>query len=74
MEQNKNIFNISWKACFRIGFSIFLLFLALTYWKPLMGLVLRLFSAATPVFIGIGIAYVVNILMEFYEKHFFRRL
>ena len=71
MEQNKQSFNISWKACFRIGFSIFLLFLALTYWKPLMGVVLRLLSAATPVFIGIGIAYVVNILMEFYESHFF---
>lgn len=71
MEQNKQPFNISWKACFRIGFSIFLLFLALTYWKSLISLVLRLLSAATPVFIGIGIAYVINILMKFYERHFF---
>ena len=71
MEQNKQPFNISWKACFRIGISIFLLFLALTYWKSLMSLVFKLLSAATPVFIGIGIAYVVNILMEFYERHFF---
>lgn len=62
---------IKWKNCFRVGVSIFVLFLCCTYWKTVAGFLAKLFSAATPLFIGLAIAYVLNILMSFYERHYF---
>lgn len=62
---------IKWKNCFRIGISVFILFLCCTYWKTVSGFLAKLFGAATPLFIGLAIAYVLNILMSFYERHYF---
>ena len=62
---------IKWKDCFRIGISLFVLFLCCSYWKMIAGFLVKLFSAATPLFIGLAIAYVLNILMSFYERHYF---
>lgn len=62
---------IKWKNCFRVGVSIFVLFLCCSYWKTAAGFLAQLFSAATPLFIGFAIAYVLNILMSFYERHYF---
>lgn len=62
---------IKWKNCFRVGVSIFILFLCCTYWKTAAGFVGKVLSAATPLFIGAMIAYVLNILMSFYERHYF---
>ena len=62
---------IKWKNCFRVGVSIFVLFLCCTYWKTAAGFLAKLLSAATPLFIGLAIAYVLNILMSFYERHYF---
>lgn len=62
---------IDWKICFRVGLSIFLLYLCIHYWSAaarLLGLVVR---AATPLLIGCMVAYVVNILMSCYERHWF---
>lgn len=56
---------IRWKNCFRVGASIFVLFLCCTYWKTAAGFLAKLLSAATPLFIGLAIAYVLNILMSF---------
>ena len=57
---------IKWKNCFRVGVSIFILFLCCTYWKTAAGFAGTLFRAATPLFIGAVIAYVLNILMSNY--------
>ena len=64
---------IEWKTCFRVGTSIFLLYLIIFYWKNVAALISSLFSAAAPLLIGFVIAYVLNILMSFYEKHFFTK-
>lgn len=62
---------IEWKSCVRICISLFVLFLAVTYWKAFSKFVVLIFTACTPLFIGAVIAYLVNILMTFYERHFF---
>lgn len=60
-----------WKSCFRIGVSAFLLFLCITYWTPFTKFLGTLFGAAMPLIIGCVIAYILNILMSFYERHYF---
>lgn len=62
---------IQWKNCFRICASVFLLFLCMTYWTPFASFTKLLVSAAAPLLIGCVVAYVVNILMSFYERHYF---
>ncbi len=63
--------NITWKNCFRICASIFVLFLCMYYWEAISGLLSVALGAATPILIGLAIAYVLNILMSFYERHYF---
>ena len=67
----KSQITISWLTCFRVMVAIFVLYLAITWWRPLAGLIWHMISAATPLFIGIAIAYVVNILMTKYETWYF---
>lgn len=62
---------IDWKTCFRVGASVFVLFLCIHYWPNISGLIGKCFSAAAPVFTGCVMAYIINILMSFYERHFF---
>ena len=62
---------IDWRTCFRIGASIFILFLCIHYWPNISGLIGKCFSAAAPVLTGFVMAYIINILMSFYERHFF---
>lgn len=62
---------IEWKTCFRVCASMFLLYLCILYWKSAVDLAGAFFGAATPLLIGCGIAYLINILMDFYEGHYF---
>lgn len=62
---------IEWKTCCRIGVSIFLLFLCIHYWNAAAGIFLTMLRSAAPLLTGCVIAYMVNILMSFYEKHYF---
>lgn len=64
---------LEWKSCLKIGVTVFLLFLAVHYWEPVMTAVKLIFSAAAPIVIGFVIAYIINILMTFYEKRFFAK-
>lgn len=64
---------LEWKTCLRMGITIFLLFLAIHYWEPLMTGAKLLLSAATPILAGFVVAYIINILMVFYEKRFFAK-
>lgn len=62
---------IEWKSCLRLGISVFILFLCIHYWGAFTG-VLRLgIGAAAPLLTGCVIAYIINILMSFYERHYF---
>lgn len=62
---------LEWKSCFRIGISLFLLYLGITYWSSFTSLLGLLVTAAMPLLIGCVIAYILNILMSFYERHYF---
>ena len=62
---------IQWKTCFRVGFSIFLLYLCINYLGVMQDFFLKALGAASPILIGCAIAYVVNIIMVKFEKHYF---
>ena len=58
---------LDWKTCFRICASVFVLYLCIFYWESLAGLIGMFLSALSPIVLGLVIAYVLNILMSFYE-------
>ena len=64
---------IEWKTCIKIAVCLFGLYLAITYWGSIAGFIGLVLGAASPLFIGAGIAYVVNLLMSFYERRFFAK-
>ena len=64
---------ISWKTCLKVASAAFLLFLAIHYWTWLERSAALLLDALGALLLGIAIAYVVNILMSFYERHYFPR-
>lgn len=51
--------------------GLFILYLAIRYWDGAVGLVSMAVSAATPLIAGAVIAYILNILMSFFERHYF---
>lgn len=65
--------NIEWKQLRKIGFSIFLLYLAVYYWHEVAKLIHTCFNAFIPVTVGIVIAYMINIMMDMYEDYFFKK-
>ncbi len=65
--------SLSWKTCIRVGVVAFFVFLAVAWWEPLLGLLGRMFNAAMPLFLGFIIAYMVNILMSVFERHYFTK-
>ena len=64
---------LQWKTCLRAGVTVALVYLAIHYWGPVSAALGVLLGAAWPLLLGAGIAYVVNILMRFYETHIFRK-
>jgi len=62
---------ITWRNLFRIGILFFALYLCIHYLDAVQSFVALILGAATPFFVGFAIAYVVNILMSFYEKIYF---
>lgn len=62
---------LEWKTCIKIGLSAFLLYLCIQYWPSAAKLLSTALSAAMPLIVGCIIAYPVNILMRFYERHYF---
>ena len=64
---------LEWKTCLKVGVSVFLLYLCIHYWQPVMAVIGEAFGAAAPLLIGCIVAYPINILMSFYERKFFPR-
>lgn len=62
---------LEWKTCLRVGVSAFALFLCVYYWDVAAGFLSALFGAVAPILLGGVLAYLVNILMSFYERHWF---
>lgn len=59
------------KKILKICGCVFLLYLAMTYWEVAAGFLKGVFHASFPLILGAGIAYIVNIPMSFYERHYF---
>lgn len=66
-EFDKDVKKIIWLVV-----GLFALFLAIRYWAVIEGMVTLGFDAATPLLVGCVMAYVINILMNFYEKWYDR--
>lgn len=64
---------LEWRSCLRAAVTIFLLYLAIYYWAAVMKLLGLVLGAAMPLVTGFIIAYVLNILMSFYERYYFRK-
>ena len=62
---------IEWKNCIRVGISIFVLYLAIHFWPDVVDIFQAIIGAASPLILGCIIAYIVNILMSMYERHYF---
>ncbi len=62
---------LEWKTCFKVGLSIFVLYLCIHYWGNISGILFALLGAALPLLGGCIVAYLVNILMSLYEKIYF---
>lgn len=69
--KGRTLMKVDWKSCVRIGISVFLLYLCITYWPAFADLLHSLLQAATPLLLGCVLAYAINILMTFYEAHYF---
>ena len=61
------------KTYLKIGGGVLLLFLCIHYWENIEGFIGLAFSAAFPLLVGCIIAYMVNILMVWFEKRYFPR-
>lgn len=59
------------KIVFSIAAAIILVFVCVHYWPSLSDFLGKLISAAKPIIFGFAVAYPTNILMSFYERHFF---
>lgn len=64
---------IDWKTCLRVGISVFVLYIAMHYWTATASVIKTFISAVLPLFIGAVIAYPLNILMSFFERHIFSK-
>ena len=64
---------LQWKTCFRICASLFLLYLCIFYWEGVSKFFGTFLKALSPLLLGLVIAYVLNILMSWYERHYFRK-
>lgn len=64
---------IEWKTCGKIGISIFLLYLAIYYWAGVSSFLGRLLASLVPLFSGFIIAFIIGILLEFYDRSLFKK-
>lgn len=62
---------INWKTCLKVGITIFLVYIAISCWEDISGVLTAVIAATFPLAIGAVIAYVINIPMTFYEKYYF---
>lgn len=62
---------LKWDTCIKMAVTAFALYLAVQYWPAVGELLSLVVGAASPLLIGCVIAYLVNILMSLYERHYF---
>ncbi len=64
---------LRWKTCLKAVVSLFILFLLIHYWDIISGFAELALGALKPLILGGVIAYIVNILMCFYENTIFKK-
>ena len=64
---------LEWKSCLRVAITVFILYLAIYYWATVMNVLGLVIGAGMPILTGFIFAYVLNILMSFYERCYFRK-
>lgn len=62
---------LEWKNCIRLAITVLALFLITKYWDTAINLCGLAISASIPLLLGCIIAYIANILMSMFERHFF---
>ena len=62
---------IDFKIVASVAVAIIVVYLSTRYWPNIAGVIGSVFSAATPIIFGFVVAYPINILLSFYERHFF---
>lgn len=62
---------IDFKSCLKIGITVFILYLCIHYWSVAAGLIKTVIGAVMPLIIGAVLAYPLNIITSFYERHCF---
>lgn len=67
-QKEEFFMEIKWKSCVKLGVTVMILFLLMHYWATFSGLAHIAFGAALPLLLGCAIAYIVNILMSFFER------
>lgn len=72
-EKRRKSVEIKRKSCLKVICSIIFVYVVIHYWGNIEGFVKLGISAAMPLIIGGIMAYAVNILMSFYEKHYFTK-
>lgn len=61
---------LEWRICGKILAVVAGVYLIISYWNPFLEIIELGTKACTPLILGGGVAYVVNILMSCYEKYF----
>lgn len=64
---------IEWKSCFKLGLTCFLVFLGIYYWASIAQFGAVLITAGKSLILGCVIAYILNILMSFYERFYLQK-
>lgn len=62
-----------WNTVFKLGICIFLLYLCILYWPGVSRLLFMILHASMPLIVGAIIAFPLDILSTFYERHFFSK-
>ncbi len=62
---------LSWNTCLKVGVTLFALYLAILLLPGALSLGKALVHASMPLILGGVVAYLANILMSFYERHWF---
>lgn len=53
--------------------GLFLLYLCIRYWDGFVSILSLAVNAAAPLILGAVIAYILNILMSFFERHYLKK-
>lgn len=69
-ERTERRMRIGWKTWIRGGIVFALIYAVIHYWDAVFSAAGKVVSAAKPLLLGLVAAYVINILMSFYEKKY----